>query len=303
MSGIELTGNWGKLLWPGLNTIYGHTYDEFEVMHEKIFDKSTSRKHFEEDLQVTGYGLLSVRPESGGTTYDSSRQGFTTRYTHLEWASGFVISRIVMMDDLYDTVGPDRANGLAFSVRQTMEIVAHNVLNRAFNSSYTGSDGVEMCSTAHVNISGGTFANELATASDLSEASLEQACIDIKKLTNDRGLRINVMPQKLIIPVDLEFETERTLKSTGRPQTADNDINALNSMGKFKDVVATPYLTDADAWFIKTSVKKGLRHFEREAPRFSQDNDFDTDNAKYKTTFRGSWGWTDPKGIFGSPGA
>lgn len=300
---VQLTGNWGKLLWPGINAIYGLVYNQHPEFHGKIFPKFDSRKHFEEDLGTTTLGLASVKTESGPVTYDSERQGFTTRYTHIEYALGFQISRIIMEDDLYDVVGPRRAEGLADSMRKTKETVAHNVLNRAFNSAFTGADGVELLSTAHVNIAGGTFANELLTAADLSEAALEQAVIDLKKFTNDRGLRINVMPEKLIIPVDLEFEAHRILKSVQRVSTADNDINALNSMGIIKDIVATPYLTDADAWFLRTDVRHGLKHFERRADDFTQDNDFDTDNAKFKSTGRYSFGWSDPRGLFGSPGA
>lgn len=303
MSGIQLSSNWAKLLWPGINSIYGQAYDEFDTFHDMIYERSTSRKQFEEDLGTVFYGLASVKPEGAAVTYDTARQGFVTRYTHVEYALGFIISKIIMEDDQYDIVGPDRAMGLAFSMRETKEIVAHNVLNRAFNSSYTGGDGKEMLADDHPNVSGGTWANELATPADLSEAALEQACIDLKKFTNDRGLRINVRPMKLIIPVDLGFEAIRILRGTERPATADRDINALNYLGKFKDIVETPYLTDTDAWFITTSARKGLRWFERRADEFTQDNDFDTDNAKFKATARYSFGWTDPRGIFGSPGA
>lgn len=300
---VQVTGNWGALLWPGLNAIYGAEYGEFEVFCDKLFETSNSRKAFEEDIGTVHYGLARVKNEGSAVQYDTARQGFKSRYQHVEYALGFIISKIVMEDDLYDVVGPDRAQGLAFSMRQTKEVVAHNVYNRAFNSSYTGGDGVELLATNHPNVSGGTWANELAVAADLSESSLEQACIDLKKFTNDKGLRIAVQPTSLIIPVDEEFNAIRILKSAQRPGTADNDINALNMMGKFKTIIASPYLTDTDAWFIRTNVKKSLRHFERRPDAFTQDNDFDTDNAKYKATARYSFGWSDPKGLFGSPGA
>ena len=300
---VQLTGNWGKLLWPGINDIYGLVYNQHPAFHSMIFPKFNSRKHFEEDLGTVTLGLAAVKTEGGPVAYDSERQGFVSRYTHVEYALGFIISKIIMEDDQYDVVGPRRAEGLADSMRKTKETVAHNILNRAFNSAFTYADGIELCSTVNLNVSGGTFANELATAADLSEASLEQAVIDLKKFTNDRGLRINVKPEKLIIPVDLEFEANRILKGHERPATAERDINALNMMGIIKEIVATPYLTDTDAWFLRTDVRDGLKHFERREDDFTQDNDFDTDNAKFKATGRYSFGATDKRGIFGSPGA
>lgn len=301
--GVQLTGNWGKTLWPGIEAWYGAEYEQFDVIYNKIFPTFTSRKAFEENVGRTTFGLASAIQEGSAITFDSQRQGFTNRYRHVEYGLGFIISKILMEDDLYDQASEDRATGLAWSMRETKEIVAHNILNRAFNSNYTGADGIEMVSAVHKNVTGGTYANELATAADLSEASLEQACIDLRKYTNDRGLRINARPEKLVIPVELMFEAQRILGGKERPGTTDRDINVLNRMGKFKDIVESPYLTDADAWFILTNVKHGLKHFERRADEFSQDNDFDTGNAKFKATARYSFGWTDPKGIYGSPGA
>lgn len=298
-----VTGDFGKLLWPGLNEIYGHAYNSWDAKWSQIFPTYTSRKHFEEDLGVTSFGLASIKDEAGAVRYDKERQGFISRYTHVEYALGFVISRILVEDDLYDVVGERRARGLAFSMNQTIETVAHNVLNRAFTSTYAGGDGKELLATDHPNVSGGTFANELTTAADLSEAALEQAVIDLMKFTNDRGLRINVMPKTLIVPVDLKFVAKRILESDKRVDTANNDMNALRQLGTFSDVVVTPYLTSASAWFIKTDVQDGLKHFSRRAPDFSRDNDFDTDNAKFKATRRDSFGWSDARGMFGSPGA
>jgi hypothetical protein len=297
-----VTGDFGKLLWPGLNAIYGHEYDEFDVIHNQIFPTYTSRKAFEEDVGLTSFGLASQKSEGGGIIYDTEKQGFITRYTHVEYALGFIITRNMVEDDQYDVVGERRTRGLAFSMRQTKEVVAHNILNRAFTAAYAGGDGKEMLATDHPNVTGGTWANELTTAANLSEDALEQACIDLMKFTNDRGLRINAMPDTLILPVDLKFEAARILQSDGRVGTADNDTNALKYFGKFKKIVVSPYLTSATAWFIKTNVKDGLKHFERRADEFKQDNDFDTDNAKYKAQARYSFGWTDPRGMFGSPG-
>jgi phage major head subunit gpT-like protein len=201
-------------------------------------------------------------------------------------------------------VGQRKAKGLAFSMRQTKEIIAANVYNRAFTSTFTGGDGKELLATDHPNFSGGTWQNELTTSADMSEAALEQACIDIASFTNDRGLKIAYRPTTLIIPKELEFDTARILKNTDRPATADRDINALKALGKFsKGMIVNHYLTDTDAWFIRTDCPDGLKYFERRADEFGMDNDFDTENAKFKATSRYSFGWTDPRGLYGSPGA
>lgn len=297
------SNSFAKALWPGINAWYGRQYDEHPVEYTELFDIEKSSRAYEEDVGTTGFGMAAVKSEGGAVSYDEESQAYITRYQHVVYALGFVVTREIYEDDQYDVVGKRRAEALAFSMRQTKETVAANVYNRAFNASYTGGDGLEMCSLLHTNFSGGTWANELTTAADLSEASLEQACIDIMKFTNDRGLKISVMPEKLIIPVDLVFEARRILESEGRVGTADNDLNALKSMGKFRTVVANHYLTDTDAWFIRTNVQHGTKCFERRAMEFGMDNDFDNENAKYKATERYSFGWTDPRGIFGSPGA
>ena len=209
-----------------------------------------------------------------------------------------------MEDDLYDVIGQRRAQDLARSMRQTKENVAANVYNRAFNSSFVGGDGKELCATDHPNVAGGTWQNELTTAADLSEAALEQACIDIMKWADDRGLKIQVRPRSLIIPPDLVFEAERILMSPYRVGTANNDVNAIYNMGKFPEgIKVNQYLTDTDAWFIRTDAPHGMKYFERRGDEFSMDNDFDTENAKFKATSRFSFGWSDPRGVYGSPGA
>lgn len=297
------TGSFGKALWPGINAWYGKAYNEHAEQWSKLFDKNTSRRRFEEEVGISSFGLAETLPEGQGVSYDSEQQGFLTRYTHVTYALGFIITKEMMEDDLYDIVGERRSKALAFSMRQTKEIVAANVYNRAFNSSYTGGDGLEMCSLLHPNVAGGTWQNELTTAADLSEAALEQAAIDIGDFTNDRGLKIAVQPTKLIVPTELQFEAERILKSDGRVSTADNDLNALKTKGIIPEIVVNNYLTDADAWFIRTNAPDGLKYFERAADSFDMDNDFDTDNAKFKARGRYSFGWTDPRGIYGSPGA
>jgi len=297
------SSSFSKALWPGINAWYGNKYDEWPVEYTGLFDVETSSRAYEEDVGTTGFGLAGSKAEGSQVAYDEESQAFITRYQHVVYALGFVITREIFEDDQYDIVGKRRSEGLAFSMRQTKETVAANVYNRAFTAAYTGGDGKEMCATDHPNFSGGTWSNELTTAADLSEASLEQACIDLMKFTNDRGLKISVMPESLIIPVDLVFEARRILESEGRVGSADNDLNALKSMGKFKNVVANHYLTDTNAWFIRTNVQNGMKCFQRRAMEFGMDNDFDTENAKYKASERYSFGWTDPRAIYGTPGA
>jgi len=297
------TGNFAKALWPGVNAWYGKAYNEYPVEYDKLFDKFTSRRNFEEDVGVTSFGLAIQKAEGAPVSYDSERQGFVTRYTHVVYALGFSVSREAMEDDMYDIIAQRRAQGLAFSMRQTKEIVGANIYNRAFNSSYTGGDGVSLINTAHPNVAGGTQSNRLAVDSDLSEAALEQACIDIQGFRNDRGLLIALRPTALIIPYTLEFEAHRILKSVGRTGTDLNDPNALKEMGMIKNVVVSHFLTDIDAWFLRTNAPHGMKYFERRADEFTTDNDFDTENAKFKATARYSFGWSDWRGLYGSPGA
>ena len=299
---VITTGNFAKALYPGINTWYGKAYDEHKVEYTDLFDTFTSRRAFEEDMSVSSFGLAQVRSEGNGVSYDNEQQGFMTRYQHVEYALGFIITRNMMEDDLYDIVGERKARGLAFSMRQTKETVAANVYNRAFTSTYTGGDGKELLATDHPNVAGGTYANELATAADLSEAALEQAVIDLQKFTNDRGLKIAVRPMKLIVPVDLSFVADKIMKTEYEVDTANNTVNVVRS--KFPGgVIVNHYLTDTDAWFIRTNVTDGMKHWVRRADDFDTDGDFDTDNAKFKATARYSFGWSDPKALYGSPGA
>jgi phage major head subunit gpT-like protein len=217
--GIVNSGSFAKALWPGVNAWYGKAYSEYPTEWDKLFTKHTSKKAYEEDVGTSGFGLASVKSEGNSIAYDEERQGFTTRYTHVTYGMGFIVTREAFDDDQYDVVGQRKAQGLAYSIRQTKEVLGANVYNRAFNSTYTGGDGKELCATDHPNVAGGTWSNELTTAADLSEAALEQAVIDIANFTNDRGLRIAVRPQKLVIPVNLMFEAQRILKSTGRVAT------------------------------------------------------------------------------------
>ena len=297
------SGSFAKALWPGVNAWYGKEYAEYGVEWDKLVEKHTSTRAFEEDVGVSSFGLAVVKPEGSPISYDSERQAFITRYNHVVYALGFVITREIMEDDQYDVVGQRKAQGLAYSMRQTKEVVVANLYNRAFNSSYTFGDGKQMIASDHPNFAGGTWSNQLATAADISEAALEQASIDIQGFTNDRGLLIAARPKTLIITPSQEFEVKRILGTEGRPGTANNDLNALKTMGIIPEVVVNHYLTDSDAWFIRTNVKNGPKYFERRADSFDMDNDFDTENAKFKATARYSVGVTDPRGVYGSAGA
>lgn len=303
-AGIITSSNFAKALYPGVSSWYGKEYDEWMTEYDKLFDTYKSNRAYEEDVGISSFGLAQIKAEGEGIEYDDESQAFTTRYTHVVPALGFIITREMVEDDLYDVVGEKRARALAFSARQTKEVIGSNVYNRAFSGSYVGGDGVSMINASHPNYAGGTWSNTLGTAADLSEASLEEACIDIQKFTDDRGLRISVIPQSLHIPVDLQFEAERILKTQFRVGTNDNDINALWHLGKFpKGIFVNHYLSDPDAWFIRTNVKNGMKYYERRADEFTTDNDFDTENAKFKYSGRYSFGWTDPRAIYGSPGA
>lgn len=295
------TGLFGKALWPGINRWYGKAYSEFPVEYDNIFSTRTSRKNFEEDVSISSFGLAQQKGEGTPVSYDSEQQGFVDRYTHAVFALGFIITKEMVEDDLYDVAGERKAQGLAFSMRQTKEVNGANIINRAFNASYTYGDGVSLINASHPNVAGGTWANQIATAADLSEAALEQACIDIGKYTNDRGLRIAVQPSKLIIPVDLEFEAKKILQTEYEVGTNNNTKNIVRTRFD-KGLVMNHYLTDTDAWFIITNVPNGMTYFERRSDSFSNDSDFDTDNAKFKATARYSFGCSDKRAIYGSAG-
>jgi hypothetical protein len=242
---------------------------------------------------------MPIKPEGSGVSYDSETQGFTKRYTHTVWGLGYIVTQEEMEDNLYEAVSKKRIKRLAFSARQTKENIVANVYNRAFNSSYTGGDAKELLSTSHPSTSG-NWSNKLSTDADFSEASLEDLMVQIAQAKNDRGHVINLKPTKLIVPSNLMFDVKRVLKSDQQSGSANNDINALKGM---IDYTVNHYLTDTDAWFIRTDAAQGLQLFERRALAFTQDNDFDTENAKAKATFRMSTGWSDPRGLFGTSGA
>ena len=303
-AGVITSSSFAKLLWPGLNAIYGKEYGDYPVEWDKLFEKNKSDRAYEEDLGLSSFGLASVKTEGAPITYDTERQGFTSRYNHVVYALGFMITREIYEDDQYGKVGSQKAKALARSMRQTKEIVGANVYNRAFaGSGYLGGDGKTLIATDHPNVAGGTFSNRIAADADISEAALEQAVIDIAGFRDDRGLLIAAKPEKLVIPYQLQFEAKRILGADGRVGTDLNDPNVIKDMGIFSNVVTNHYLTDPDAWYILTSVKDGLKYFERRGDQFEMDNDFDTENAKFKATARYSFGWSDPRAIYGSAGA
>jgi len=303
MSGIITSSSFAKLLWPGLNAIWGKEYNDYPVEWDKLFEQNTSDRAYEEDLGISSFGLANVKTEGAPITYDTERQGFTSRYNHVVYALGFIVTREMYEDDQYGKIGGQKAKALARSMRQTKETNGANIYNRAFDSNYKGGDGVSMINSAHPNVAGGTFSNQIAVASDLSEAALEQAVIDIAGFRDDRGLLIAAKPEKLVIPYQQQFEAKRILGADGRVGTDLNDPNVLKDMGIFSNVIVNHYLTDADAWYILTSVKDGVKYFNRRGDQFEMDNDFDTENAKFKATARYAFGWSDPRGVYGSQGA
>lgn len=302
MAGIITRGAFSRALWEGIQAWWGEAYNEHPVEWTKLFRSYSSRKAFEEDVSVSGFGLFAVKPEGEAITFDSMTQGFVTRYTHVEYGLGFIITNLMVADDLYMVVGEKKAKALAFSARQSQEVLAHNVYNRGWNSSYTGADALSLFNTAHLNVAGGTWQNTLTTQSDLNEAAVEQALIDIGNWTNDRGLQISVQPQSIHIPVETQFEARRLFDSTLRPGTAENDVNVLK--GIFPGGVHVHhYFSDTDSWFIRTNCPDSMKHYAREPLQFFEDNDTDTKNLKYLSTFRASWGWSDPRGAYGAQGA
>jgi hypothetical protein len=292
-----------KELEPGLNALFGLEYQNYANEHAEIFDTENSDRAFEEEVMLSGFANAQVKGEGQGVSYDQAQETFTSRYTHDTIALAFSITEEAIEDNLYDRLASRYTKALARSMANTKQVKAANVLNNAFDSSFAGGDGKELCATDHPTIAG-TFSNELATAADLSETSLEQALIDIAAFTDERGLKIAARGMKLIIPSELQFTAERLMKSAGKVGSANNDINAVVSMGMVpQGYVVNHYLTDTDAFFIKTDVPNGLKHFVRSPINTKMEGDFDTGNVRYKARERYSFGFSDPRGIFGTPGA
>ena len=293
----------GSLLLPGLHKVWGDTYNDYQEEYSQAFKIETSSRSFEQDFGMTSLGLVPTKAEGKAIDYDTAYSGYTTTYTHLSYGLGFIISREMIEDDLYRKVN-NLPKALARSNRHTVEILAQNFLNYAFDTTNQPlGDAYSLVNTAHPLVGGGTWSNQIAVSSDLDVTSLEQALIDISlNWIDDRGLKILARPTKLIVPPQLDFQCKMILKSAGLPDTANNNINPAMGILPGGHIV-WHWLTDVNAWFIQTDVPNGLTFFWRRRPEFTNDSDFDSENAKFKTTFRCSFGATDPRCIYGSPGS
>jgi len=292
-----------KELEPGLNALFGLEYKNYADEAAEIFDTESSDRAFEEEVMLSGFGNAAVKPEGQGVSFDDAQETFTARYTNETIALAFAITEEAIEDNLYDRLASRYTKALARSMANTKQIKGAAVLNNGFNATYAGGDGVALFSTAHPTLAG-TFSNTLATAADLNETSLEQSLIDIAAFTDERGLKIAARGTKLVIPSNLQFTADRLLNTQGRVGTADNDINAIKNMGMIpQGYTVNHYLTDTDAFFIKTDVPNGLKHFMRTPIKTTMEGDFDTGNVRYKARERYVFGFSDPRGVFGSPGA
>ena len=292
-----------KELEPGLNALFGLEYKNYENQHTQIYSIETSDRAFEEEVMESGFGEAPVKTEGAGVSYDQAQEVYTARYTHETIALAFSLTEEAVEDNLYDRLGARYTKALARSMAQTKQIKAAAILNGAFTTSI-GGDGVVLCATNHPTLSGPNLSNTLATPADLSETSLEQSLIDISAFTDERGLKIAVQGLKLIIPKELQFTADRIMKSTLRVGTADNDINAIRNMGMVpQGYTVNNFLTDPDAYFIKTDAPNGMKMFTRVSMKTGFEGDFDTGNVRYKARERYSFGFSDPRGMFGSPGA
>ena len=291
-----------KELEPGLNALFGLEYNNYANEHAEIFDTENSDRAFEEEVMLSGFANAPIKAEGTSVTFDNAQETFTARYTHETLALAFAITEEAIEDNLYDRLASRYTKALARSMANTKQVKAANVLNNAFGTA-NGGDGKALCADDHPIVAG-TDRNELSTAADLNETSLEQSLIDIAATTDERGLKIASQGVKLIVPSALQFTAERLMKSAGRVGTADNDINAVVSKGMIpQGYVVNHYLTDTDAFFIKTDVHNGLKHFVRAPMKTAMEGDFTTGNVRYKARERYSFGFSDWRGIFGSPGA
>ena len=289
-----------KELEPGLNALFGLEYKSYANEHAEIFDTESSDRAFEEEVMLSGFANAEVKPEGQGVQFDDAQETFTARYTNETIALAFAITEEAIEDNLYDRLASRYTKALARSMANTKQVKAAAVLNNGFNASFAGGDGKALFADDHPTIAG-SFKNELETGADLNETSLEQALIDIGKMTDERGLKIAARGMKLIIPSELQFTADRLMKSEGRVGTADNDINAVRNMGMIpQGYTVNHYLTSAKKFFIKTDVPNGLKHFVRAPIKTSMEGDFDTGNVRYKARERYVFGFSDPRGIFGS---
>ena len=294
-----------KELLPGLNALFGLQYATYGEEHKEIYETEKSERSFEEETKLSGFSAAPVKNEGSAIAYDNAQEAFTARYNHETIALGFSITEEAVEDNLYDSLSARYTKGLARAMAYTKQVKAASVLNNGFTGGvYAGGDGVALFSTAHPLVSGGTNSNRPSTNSDLNEKSLENAVIQIAAWTDERGLLIAAKPRKLVVPPALQFVATRLLETNLRVGTADNDINALKNNGSIPEgYTINHYLTDTNAWFLCTDVPNGLKHFERMALTTGMDGDFDTGNVRYKARERYSFGFSDPLGVFGSPGS
>ena len=291
-----------KELEPGLNALFGMEYARYEAEHTEIYDAESSDRAFEEETLIVGFGNAEVKSEGSGVRFDNANEGYTSRYTHETVALAFALTEESVEDNLYDRLGARYTKALARSMANTKQIKAASVLNNAFDT--TGGDGVSLINTSHPLGGGGTLANRATTMADLNETSLEDALINISTLTDDRGLNIALRGMKLIVPPQLQFVADRLLQTPGRVGTSDNDINSIKNQGMIPDgYVVNHYLTDTDAFFLKTDCPDGFKYFERSPMQTALEGDFDTGNMRYKARERYSFGYSNFRAVYGSQGA
>ena len=293
-----------KELLPGLNALFGLEYARYGEEHKEIYETETSERSFEEETKLSGFSAAPVKNEGSAIRYDNAQEAWTARYNHETIALGFSLTEEAIEDNLYDSLSARYTKALARAMSYTKQVKAANVLNNGFSSAYTGGDGVSLFNTAHTLVSGGTNSNTPSTAADLNETSLENAVIQIAAWTDERGLLIAAKPKKLIVPPALQFVATRLLETSLRVGTTDNDINALKNNGSIPEgYTINHFLTDTNGWYLTTDVPNGMKHFVRTPLANSMDGDFDTGNVRYKSRERYSFGWSDPLGMYGSPGA
>jgi hypothetical protein len=293
-----------KELLPGLNGLFGLSYSEYEQEHKEIYETEKSERSFEEEVKLSGFSAAPVKNEGAAIAYDNAQEAFTSRYNHETVALGFSITEEAIEDNLYESLSARYTKALARAMAYTKQVKGASVLNNGFSAQYPGGDGVALFSAAHPLVSGGVNSNRPSTNADLNETSLESAVIQIAAWTDERGLLIAAKPRKLIIPPTLMYVATRLLETSLRVGTTDNDVNALKSNGSIPGGYAVNhYLTDPNAWFLTTDVPDGLKHFERVPLENKMEGDFETGNMRYKSRERYSFGWSDPLGIFGSPGS
>lgn len=301
--GVITTGSHPASLWPGVHAWFGRTYDEYEPEYTDLVDVETSDKAYEEEIESTGFGLAAVKPQGRGFNYDTDSQGYTSRYTHLMYATGYIVTEEELEDNLYADVSKRRAPDLAFSLRQTKENVVAAKYNRAFNPLFVGGDGVSLISASHPTLAG-LQSNIMGSGADISEAALEDICIQIGQARNARGLVMKLLPQTLHVSVAQSFEANRILKSVLQNDTALNAINVLRQMDAIPGgIKVSHYFTSDSAWFIRTNCRHAMKLFQRRPVKFERDNDFSTSNALAKATERYVAGWSDWRGLFGSQGS